>query len=68
MPTKVSEKKLLGAIACITAGIFLFFKIAYPDSPVRVSETNLVYTAIATCFIVYGVILLNKAFVKSTTN
>ncbi len=68
MPSKVSEKKLLGAIACITAGIFLFFKIALPDSPVRVSETSLVYTAIAVCFIAYGIILLNKAFVKSTTD
>ncbi len=68
MPTKVSEKKLLGAIACITAGIFIFFKIALPDSTVRINETSMVYTAIAACFIMYGVILLNKAFVKSTTD
>jgi len=64
MPTKVSEKNLLGSIACITGGVFLFFKIALPDSPIRISETSVVYTAIAAGFIMYGVILLNKAFVK----
>ena len=65
MPTKVSEKKLLGAIACITGGIFLFFKIALPDSPIRISESTMVFTAIAACFNFYGIILLNKAFVKN---
>jgi hypothetical protein len=54
MPTKVSEKNLLGSIACITGGVFLFFKIALPDSPIRISETSVVYTAIAACFIMFG--------------
>jgi uncharacterized membrane protein YiaA len=64
MPTKVSEKKLFVAIACLVIGVVLLMKVQVIEGAIRVSEKGLLLAVLSVCLLVFGAITIKRANVK----
>jgi hypothetical protein len=64
MPAQVSEKRVLGSILLIAAGIWLFVTAKLTSVPVKISETGL-FTAVAAFTLLFlGIRLFSRAVHK----
>lgn len=64
MPTKVSEKKVLGSVLLFAAGLWLFNTAKLTTAPVKLSEKGL-FTAIAALTLLFlGIRAFSRAIQK----
>ena len=64
MPAKVSEKRVLGSILLIAAGLWLFFTAKLTSVPVKISEKGLFTAIAALTLLLLGIRLFSRAVQK----
>ncbi len=64
MPTKVSEKKLAIGVVFIALGLMVLLNTTLVATPIRVSETGILFSLFSVVLIVLGIRFFKRSMIR----